>query len=241
MLFVKPYVVGHIALPYRQLLLNDGMAALMYFQHVGSVDNRTYVVIFLGRLSKAQQAVEPCHQVGINLYGRNILLHGHYQLAKQAGFQRENLFFGSQNLLLVFFQLLRNIAFGLCQRLFANPVVRYFVFIRITHLQIVAKHIVVTYFQRGDARLLGLAFLNLHQILLAMFRNVAQLIELGIASTSDNVTFVHQLWRVVFHLTANAVAQALAKIDLLPHPMQHSILRLQTGFLHRHQSLQCYP
>ena len=87
-------------------------------------------------------------QIGVGLYGGDILLHVHHQFVEEPCLERQYLLLGTQNLLLVFLQLLRDIALGLCQRLLAHPLGRHLVLERVPHLQIIAEHVVIAYFQR---------------------------------------------------------------------------------------------
>ena len=191
---------------YRQLLFNDRVAALPDVEHRAVVNDGTHVAVLLGCLGKAQQAVQVCQQVGVDLYLRNELLHGQHQLIKQPRLQRQYLVLGTQNLFLVFLQLLRDVALGLCQGLLAHPLLRHLVLVGVAHFEVVAEDVVVAYLQALYARLLCLALLNLQQVVLTTVGDVAQLVQLGVHAVADDAALLHQLWRVILNFFLYAVA-----------------------------------
>ena len=237
-LVVQVDVVGHIPLPYRQLFLDDRMASLPDIQLVGRVDDRPHVVVFLGALGKRQQTVELCHEAGVQLNGLDILLHCLHQFGEEARLQRQYFLLGAKDFLLIFLQFLSDIALGLCQSLLANPVLRHLVLIGVAHLEIIAEHVVIAYLQRGDACLLGLALLDAQQVVLTVLRDVAQVVELGVISVANHMSFVHQLRRVVHDLVLNALTQVVAEAQPLPYSVQYRIVGTHARRLHASQTLQ---
>ena len=214
------------------------MASLLDVDDLRRIDNRTDIIILLGSFGKRQQTVQMGNDIGVDLYLRNIFLHTQNQVVEELGFERQDTVFGAQNLLFIFLQFLRDVALGLCQCLLAHPVGRHLVLVRIAHLQIVAKHIVVTYLQRRDARLLSLAFLYFQQVVLTAIGYLAQLVEFGIHAVSDHPTLLHQLWRVALNLFFDAVLQRLAQVELFPYPFQGLVVGIETGRLDGLDGLQ---
>ena len=214
------------------------MTALADVEHRAAVDDGADVAVLLGGLGKREQTVEVGQQVGVDLYLRNKLLHGQHQLVEELCFERQNLVLGTENLLLVLLQLLGDVALGLGQRLLAHPFLRHQVLIRITHFQVVAEDVIVAYLQALYARQLGLALLNLQQVVLAAVGNVAQLVELLVHTVADDAALLHQLWRVGLNLALNTVAERLAEIQPLANALQGVVLGVETGRLDGVDGLQ---
>ena len=57
----------------------------------------------------------------------------------------QNALLGTENFLLVNFEFLGDVTLGIGTGLLANPLGRYFVFVGVTHLDVVAKDVVVTH------------------------------------------------------------------------------------------------
>ena len=214
------------------------MTSLFDVDDVRLVNHRTYIVVLLRRLGSREQAVQPGNEVGVRLYLRNVCLHRLHQFRKQPLFQAQYLVLGTQDLLLVLLQLGCDIALGLCQRLLTNPVLWHLILKGVTHLQIVAKHVIEAYLQRRDARLLYFALLNLQQVVLAAVGNVAQFVQLAVHTLADDATLVDQLWRVVLYFTFYTVTQRFTGIQLLPHPSECLILGILTSSLDGLQGCQ---
>ena len=178
------------------------------------------------------------YQVGIGLDGRYKLLHSHHQFVEQSCLQGEYFVLCPEYLLFIFLQLLCDVALGLRQRLLSHPLCRHLVLVGIPHLEIVTEYVVVANFQRRDARLLSLAFLYLQQIVLAAVGDVAQFVERFAHAWLHDSAFLHQLWRVVHHLSGDAFAQAFAQVHLLADAFQHRVVGSHAGGLHLFERLQ---
>ena len=189
-----------------QFLFYHGMPSLFDINHFSSIYHRTNIVILLSSFGKRKQTIQMRNDIGIDLDLWDKGLHIHDEVVEETRLQRENLILSPQNLLLVLLQFLRDIALRLGQRLLAHPFRRHLFLIRIAHLQIVAKHVVIAYLQRRDTRLLSLALLYLQQIALAVIRNAAQVVELVVHPTANHVALLYQLWRIVLYLTLYPVA-----------------------------------
>ena len=172
--------------------------------------------------------------MGIGLYQGNIFLHVGHQCVEHSCFHLQYLVLGPQDFLLIFFQFLRDIPFGLCKRLFAHPRLGHLVLVQVAHLEIIAKHIVIAYFQRGDARGLDFALLQLQQIVLAAVGHAAQLVELIVHPVLDDAALAGQLRRVFAYLPFNALAHPLAQTDLFGHAAQGGMVGLGASLFHGH-------
>ena len=162
----------------------------------------------------------------------------HYHLAKEAFFHRKYLLLCSENLLLVFLQLLSDVSFCLCQRLLSNPVGRYLVLVCIADLQIVSENIIITYLQTADARLLHLTLLYAHQVVLAVSGDRPQLVQLAIHSVTNDISLANLLRRILLQLTVYLVAQVLTQIQLVADVLYRGNIGIHASLLHGLKSLQ---
>ena len=92
---------------------------------------------------------------------------GFDQLTVKTRFEDENLVFCTEDFLLIFFEFLGDVAFGIDKRLFANPLFWDKLFVGVAHLHIVAKDVVESDFQTLNASACYFAFLDLEEIVLA--------------------------------------------------------------------------
>ena len=207
-------------------------------QYARIVYRGTHISHLLRHTGKSRETVELCQQIGVDLYLRDKLPHVLNQFIKQSRFQLQDALVGSQNLLLILLQFLRDVSLRLSQCLLANPVLWHLVLKRIAHLQIVPEDIVVPHFERGDARLLYLTLLYLHEIALAVVRYAAQVVQFGIVAGRYHTALGHQLGRVGLYLPCYAFAQRLAQVQLFPYPAQCLIVSTLASRLHRHRGLQ---
>ena len=237
-LLIQQDVVGHIVLAHWQLSLNDRMATLFDIYHVAAVYDRTHIVVLFSCLGSTQQAVQKGYDVSILLYLWDKLLGSNDEFVEQALFQRENLIFSTQNLLLIFLQLLCDVSLCLCQCLLAHPFLWHLILIGVAHLQIVSEDVVIAYLQRGNARLLCFALLDLQQVVLATIGDMAQLVEFRAHTIADDTTFCYQLRRVVLYLTGYAVTQLLTETEAFPYPLDGVVICLQTSILDGFYGLQ---
>ena len=122
--------------------------------------------------------------------------------------------------------------------LLAYPVGRHLVLVCVAHLQIVAEHVVVGYFQARNARALRLSLLDLQQIVLSFVGNVAQFVQFGVHAFGYHPTLVYQERRVVLYLAGDAVADGGAQVQLLPYLPQRGISGMLAGRLDRFHGLQ---
>ena len=170
---------------------------------------------------------------GIDLDGGDEIGKLCHQFVVQTGFQNQNLVFRSQNLLFVLFQFLRDVSFCIDQCLLAYPVGRNLVFMCISYLDVIAEHVVVGYFQAGDARQFTFALLYLQQIILARVSNVAQFVQLLIDSVGNHSSLVDQQRRIIVYFLGNLVADGSAEVQLFSYFSQAFVVGIQTGILDR--------
>ena len=163
------------------------------------------------------------------MYLGDKLLHREYQIVEEFGLKTEYLIFCTQNLLFVLLQFLGNITLCLSQGLLANPLLRHHFLIGVTHLKIVAEHIVIAYLQTLNTSLSSLAFLNLQQIVLTTIGNVSEFVEFCIDTVSYHPTLGHQLWRIILDFLLDSVSQTLTEIQLFPYPVQGFVLGIETS------------
>ena len=161
---------------------------------------------------------------GVDLNGRHILQYRLGQTGKNLRFQRKNLVFGAKDFLLILLEFRGDVTLGIYQRLLAYPIGRHLVLECVAHLQVVAEHVVVCNLKAGDAGLLGLTLLDLHQVVLAAVGNTAQLVQLCIDSIGYYTAFAYQQRGIGTDGTDDIIAQGLAEVNLLAHLTQLRVL-----------------
>ena len=94
--------------------------------------------------------IKPGDQGGIKLDRPDIVGQEKNQVVIELQLDLEHPFFGMQDLLLIFLELFRDVPFGIDQGLFALPFGGHLLFMHIRHLEIIAKNIGKSDFQRSD-------------------------------------------------------------------------------------------
>ena len=188
---IQLHIVWHILFTDRQLAFDDRMASLADIQYIIVADHRTDILVGSCNLGKRQQAVQLRQLVGIHLNGRDELTQSLHQAVVELLFQHQDLIFCSQNLLLILFQFLGDVSFGIHQCLFANPCRWHFILVRVPHLYIIAKHIVIAHLQRWYASQFAFSLLNLQEIILSRVGYLTQFIELRVESCLYHASLVH--------------------------------------------------
>ena len=176
---------------------------------------------------------------GIHLYGRDIFHQSRYQIGIEPVFQSQNLVLGTQNLLFILFQFLRDITFRIGQCLLSYPLGRHLVFMRIPYLYIIAEHIVIAYLETGNTRFVALALLNLQQIVLSRKHDAPQVVQFGIHPISHEPSLVEQHRWVVLYFPSDTVAHHFAFVQLFAYAFQAVVLCSHAGMFQRTDSLQC--
>ena len=206
------------------------MAALADVDHLAVVERRTHVAPFDGQPCERLQAVDAGHDGGVaQQHGERPADVGH-QLGVDALLDDEHLLLGAQNLLLVLLELLGDVALGVGEGLFADPVGGNLLLVGIAHLDVVAEDVVVADFQRRDARRLALALLDAREVVLAVQGDAAQVVQLGIDAVGDDAALLYLVvLRVGVDLAGNALAHLLQGVD----PVGQLVQPLAVGGFHR--------
>src|SRR5205823_13727271 len=102
--------------------------------------------------------------------------------------------FRADDFLFELFQIGRDEALRVDERLFADVVGRNFSEVRFRHFDVIAEDGVVANLERGDAGALALARFDLHQNRLRIAGDGAQLVELAIDATPNRAA-VADRWR----------------------------------------------
>ena len=141
-------------------------------------------------------------------------------------FDHQHLLLGPEDLLLVFLQLLGDVAFGIGKGLLADPALGHLVLMGVAHFDIVAEDVVVADLERRDARRLALAMLDACQVILAVERNAARVVQLGVHAVGDDAALLNLVVeRIGVYLPRDAVAHAGHQVDLRRQRMQSVIVR----------------
>ena len=110
------------------------MAALTDVQDVAVVYHGAHIVVLCCRDGKGNEAVQFGHGMGILLQGLDELLHVLHQFGVELCLESQDALLGSEDFLLIFLQLLGDIALCLCQCLLAYPVRGHLVLECVAHL-----------------------------------------------------------------------------------------------------------
>ena len=95
------------------------------------------------------------------------------------------------------FHFLGDIPFGINQRLFAHPALGNFVFMRVSHLDVVAEYPIIADFQRRDFRLFAQNRLQRCQILPSVPDRIDQFVQLIRITILDNPTLGKRQRRII--------------------------------------------
>ncbi len=210
------------------------MASLTDVEHDVVLQNlRAHIAVLFGCLGKRQQTVELCDDMRIRLYGVDKMLRRLHELRVQLTFELQYLVFGTENLLLILFQFLRDITFCTGKRLLPNPRLRHLVLMHIPYFKIISEHVVVSYLQTADTCLLRLSLLNLQQVVFAMVCYLASLVELLAHTAANHVSLVYELWRIRFYLHFDAVAEFLTGINLFGEDYERLVFAPGASLLYR--------
>ncbi len=132
-----------------------------------------------GQIGQRHQHVQLGQHRRGGLQSRRAGGHSFAQFAEQGIFQVARFFVGREHVLFVLFQFRGDVAFGVFDRLFANVVGRNLRAVRMRNLQIVAKNLIESDLEVGNARSLALGGLIAGDPLLAAAGQLAQRVELG--------------------------------------------------------------
>ena len=207
LLGVEAHVVGDVGFAGRHLGFDDGVAAFDDFELGRLVDLGTDVMTLFGHPGQIQVAVEGGQLGGVVLQRADVGQGSGEQFLVDACFEDEDALVGAHNLLFIFLQLLGDVTLGADQGLLAHPFGRHFVLERIPHLQVVAEDVVESDLETLDAGPLGFALLQVGEVLPAVGRNAAQVVEFGIHAVGNVSALVGERGRVGREGGGNAVAQ----------------------------------
>ena len=186
MVVVEHHAVGDVAFARGHLPFDNGVPALLDVDGERVVYVGAYIVVFLCRFCKGQQAVDTGDEVGVELYGRYVVGDRLYQIIEKLRFEGEDFFFCSENFFFVFFQLLCDVTFGTDERLFANPLFRNFVFVCVAYLDVVAEDVVISYFEAGNARPFAFPLLQVQEVIFSRTGDFAEFVEFGVHAFGDD-------------------------------------------------------
>ena len=189
---VEQNVIGDVFFPHGHQGFDHGVTSSFDVEGGGVVHNGANIFLRSSQMGEGVVAVEVGEGLGIVLECYDTFRCSSDQLTVKTRFENENLIFCTEDFLLIFFEFLRDVAFGIDQRLFANPLFGHKLFVGVAHLHVVAKDIVESNFQTLDAGACDFAFLDLEEVVFARGLDVAQFIEVRIHSFVDDSAFVHQ-------------------------------------------------
>ena len=202
------------------------MASLADVDALAVVEHGADIAAFAGDAGEGLQAIDTRHDSGVaQQHGERTAYVGD-DVGIDALFDHQHLLLGPEDLLLVFLQFLGDVAFGIGEGLLADPALGNLVLMGVAHFDIVAEDVVVADLERRDARRLALALLDACQVILAVERNAAQVVQLGIHAVGDDAALLNLVVeRIGVYLPRDAVAHAGHQVDLRRQRMQSVVVR----------------
>ena len=212
---VETGIIRHELLP-ADGVLHHRMPAAADLVAARVVDRGADVVVVRRDLCKGQQRVQRLHGLRGLLQARQQLLQRRANLTEQLVLQANSALLRAENLVLQLLELLGDEALGVGQRLLAGVAVGHLVVKGLGDLDVIAEDPVVADLQVLDAGLLALLLLHPGKVFPAVFRNVAQLVQLGAVPLLDHAAVLDGDGRVGIDGPAQHV-----------HKLIHGIQRVQ--------------
>ena len=200
----------HTALEH---LLHNGVTSLGDGQHIAVVHHGAAVVVFRSDLRQRSQYIQLGNGVGGALDAVQLGTDALQQFVKQAAFQRDEPLMCAKDLAFQLLQLLCDVPLAGGEGLLADVSLRHKVFVGVAYLNKVAEHMVIAYFQLGDAGLLPQTGFQLCQNALGVIADGAQLVHLGMVTLGDNTTILEGGGRVRVYCGINARLDILQRVD----------------------------
>ena len=146
---------------------------------------------------------------------------------------------GAQDAVLQVFQLLGNVAFPVGQRLFANVVLGYLIFIGVGDLDVIAEHPIVAGFQLGNAGALLLPGLHRGDKLFAAVHIPLDLVQLGVVPLPDDAPFSDGKGRLLHDGRVDELGHVLQPVDLVVEVFQQGGLTARQNLFQPGQAAHC--
>ena len=209
---VEGGIVGHehTALEY---LFHHRVTPLGDCQHIAVVHHGAAVVVFRSHLRQRSQHVQLCNSVGGALDAVQLGADAFQQFVKQAALQRDEPLVRAKNFAFQLLQFLRDVTLAGGEGLLADVSLRHKVFVGVAHLDEVAEHMVIAYFQLGDAGLLPQTGFQLRQHALGVIADGAQLVHLGMVALGDDTAILEGGGGIRVYCGINARLDILQRVD----------------------------
>ena len=195
-------------------LLHHGMTALGDFQRFAVIHLRAAIIPFAGERRPAGENVQFGQRVGRPPQRRRFGDDRGHQRAEQLQLAGHELLLGVENLLFLLLQCLGDIAFATHRGLTADIIGRHEVKVGLCDFEIIAKHRVETDLQALDSRALLFLALEIRKPGLAVARQTAQAVDLGIVTCADVAAFLE----IAGELLGEPAVEKFAQRRLIGHP-----------------------
>ena len=231
---VEGDAVGNVRLFGRQTPFDDRMAAVDDLDVGSLVHLGTTVLVLLGDRGHRKQAIGLGYHAGIFLNGGDVLPALLHQGGVKAGFDLGDAILGAEDLGFEFLEFGRDVPFGRDGGLLADPVGRHLVLVRITHLDVIAEHVVEPDLERGDAGAFGLLLDDAREDRLVGMQHRAQFVQLGIGPLGDHPALGQLGGRIRSQGAADRGAEFATAVHRLGHLyQQRAVARLSEDVFHR--------
>ena len=182
--------------------------------------DRTAVTAVGRQVGEAGQDVQPRQYLAIGLDVADKTLDLSHEIGIYPALKLVDASFGREDLLLIDFQFLGDVAFGIDKCLLAYPLLRDLVLEGVADLDVVAEYVVVSDFQRADARAFYLALLHLQEVVLAAPGDVAELVQFRVHAGGDDIALAELGGGVGGHRATDVAEEAAAAAQLPDHTVE---------------------
>ena len=171
---------------------------------------------------------------------RHVLAHGKHEFGVEARFDKAYFLLGCEDFLLIFLQFLGDIALGIDECLFADPLCRHLVLIGIADFEVVTEDIIEAYLEGRDSRCVNLALLDLQKVVLAVGLDSAQFVQFGIDTGGEDIRPSLYGRRIGHEFADDTVANRHTGLELFAEEVQVIvILSLQAELFDRLYGREC--
>ena len=155
------------------------------------VDPGAHVFVLLRHAREREQHIQRLQRARRGAQARQRLFQRLADLAEELILEAHGVFLRAEYLALQILQFLGDEPLAVGERLLARVAIRHLIVKRARDFDVIAKHAVVTDLQVFDAGGLALAKFQFGEVILAVFGDIAQLIQLLVVAVADHAALAH--------------------------------------------------
>ena len=192
------------------------MAAFANNQRVAFMDVRLDVLVAHSHLRKSCQNIQPRHAGSRMLNAFDLRGDRAEQIVEQRALQRRKPFPRPENLVFQFFQLGRDVALRIGERLLTDKVRGNLIRKRTAYLNVIAEDAVESDLQRADARLFLHLRLKGGEIVFSAVHDAAELVHFRVRALPDHAAVLERDRRILVDQGENRIPHVFERINLRP-------------------------